>query len=51
LGEVADHFAKRGVFSAHLGQIGQTKVLEPKDVGVQSCLQQDAEGETLIVRG
>src|SRR5690606_29471765 len=35
LGEVADHLAERGVLAADLGQVIQTQVLQPEDIGAQ----------------
>ena len=35
VGQLTDHFAERGVLAAHLGEVGQAQVVQPKDVGAQ----------------
>jgi hypothetical protein len=38
LGEVADHFAERGVLAADLAQVSHAQLVEPKHQIVQGCL-------------
>lgn len=39
-GQVADHFAERGVLAADAGKIGQAQLVQPEDVLVQATMLQ-----------
>jgi len=34
--EMADHFAQRGIFAAHVGQVRQPQFVQPQDVRSQN---------------